>query len=53
VAGLLAMVDDPGGNAVLRGLYTINGFQKVAANFYDDFTTVLQKAGVDPASLVK
>ena len=53
VAGLLAMVDDPGGNAVLRGLYTINGFQKVAANFYDDFTTVLQKAGIDPASLVK
>jgi phosphonate transport system substrate-binding protein len=53
VAGLLAMVDDPGGNAVLRGLYTINGFQKVAANFYDDFTAVLQKAGVDPAALVK
>ena len=38
---------------VLRGLYTINGFQQVAANFYDDFTAVLQKAGVDPASLVK
>ncbi len=53
VAGLLAMVDDPGGNAVLRGLYTINGFQKVDPNFYDAFTAVLQKAGVDPASLVK
>jgi phosphonate transport system substrate-binding protein len=53
VAGLLAMVDDPGGNAILRGLYTINGFQKVDANFYDAFTAVLQKAGVDPSSLVK
>ncbi len=53
IAGLLAMVDDPGGNAVLRGLYTINGFQKVDPNFYDAFTAVLQKAGVDPASLVK
>jgi phosphonate transport system substrate-binding protein len=53
VAGLLAMVDDPGGNAVLRGLYTINGFQQVDPNFYDAFTAVLQKAGVDPASLVQ
>ena len=53
VAGLMAMVNDPGGNAVLRGLYTINGFQQVDPNFYDAFTAVLQKAGVDPASLVK
>ncbi len=53
VAGLMAMVNDPGGNAVLRGLYTINGFQKVDPNFYDAFTAVLQKAGVDPASLVQ
>ena len=53
VAGLLAMVDDPGGNAVLRGLYTINGFQKIDATFYDAFAAVLKKAGVDPASLVK
>ncbi|HEY4721163.1 MAG TPA: PhnD/SsuA/transferrin family substrate-binding protein, partial [Anaerolineae bacterium] len=53
VAGLLAMVKDPGGNATLAGLYTINGFQKVDANFYDAFTAVLTKAGVDPASMVK
>lgn len=53
VAGLLKMAEDPGGNAVLRGLYTVNGFQKVDANFYDDFTAVLKKAGVDPSSLVK
>ncbi len=51
--GLLAMSQDPGGNAVLRGLYTIDGFQKIDATFYDDFAKVLQKAGVDPASLVK
>ena len=51
--GLVAMAADPGGNAVLRGLYTINGFQKIDAKFYDDFAAVLQKAGVDPASLVK
>jgi len=51
--GLLAMSKDPGGNAVLRGLYTIDGFQKIDATFYDDFAAVLKKAGVDPATLVK
>jgi len=51
--GLLAMAEDKGGNAVLRGLYTINGFEKVDENFYNDFADVLKKAGVDPASLVK
>lgn len=51
--GLLAMAKDPGGNAVLRGLYTINDFQKIDATFYQDFLGVLQKAGVDPAELVK
>lgn len=51
--GLLAMAADPGGNAILRLLYTIDGFQKVDAKFYDDFAAVLKKAGVDPATLVK
>jgi len=51
--GLVAMANDPGGNAVLRGLYTINGFQKIDATFYDAFAAVLKKAGVDPATLVK
>ncbi len=51
--GLMAMAADAGGNAVLRGLYTINGFQKIDATFYDDFAAVLKKAGVDPATLVK
>jgi len=47
------MAADPGGNAVLRGLYTINGFQKIDETFYNDFAAVLLKAGVDPATLVK
>ena len=50
---LLSMAKDPGGNAVLRGLYTINDFQAIEPTFYDSFREVLQKAGVDPASLVK
>jgi phosphonate transport system substrate-binding protein len=52
-AGLLKMVADPGGNAVLRNLYSVNGFQEVEPNFYDDFAAVLKAAGVDPAELVK
>lgn len=51
--GLVAMAKDPGGNAVLASLYTINGFKVVDANYYNDFENVLKKAGVDPASLVK
>jgi phosphonate transport system substrate-binding protein len=51
--GLLAMAADPGGAATLKALYTINGFQKIDSTFYNDFAAVLQKAGVDPASLVK
>ncbi len=52
---LLAMSTDPGGKAVLAGLYTINAFQKIDATFtsYTDFAAVLKKAGVDPASLIK
>jgi len=53
--GLLAMSNDPGGKAVLAKLYAVNAFQKIDASFtdYSDFAAVLQKAGVDPASLVK
>ncbi len=51
--GLLAMAADPGGNQILRLLYTIDGFQKIDANFYKAFADVLKKAGVDPAALVK
>lgn len=53
VEGLLAMSKDPGGAAVLKSLYSINGFIKIDAAFYDEFAGILEKAGVDPASLVK
>jgi phosphonate transport system substrate-binding protein len=52
---LLAMAADPGGKAVLAKLYTINAFQKIDSTFtmYADFLKVLQKAGVDPTTLIK
>jgi phosphonate transport system substrate-binding protein len=52
---LMAMAADPGGKAVLGKLYSINAFQKIDSTFtlYSDFLAVLQKAGVDPASLIK
>ena len=52
---LLAMSNDPGGKAVLTKLYNVNAFQKIDLTFtmYADFLKVLQKAGVDPASLIK
>jgi phosphonate transport system substrate-binding protein len=52
---LLAMANDPGGKAVLTKLYTINAFQKIEASFtmYSDFLALLQKAGVDPATMIK
>jgi phosphonate transport system substrate-binding protein len=53
VAGLLAMSKDPGGAAVLKSLYSINGFIQIDPTFYGDFAGILKKAGVDPASLVK
>lgn len=53
VKGLLAMAKDPGGAAVLKSLYSINGFQEIDATFYNEFADVLKKAGVDPAELVK
>jgi len=51
--GLLTMTEDPGGKAVLKSLYSINGFQEIDATFYDEFAGVLKSAGVDPAELVK
>lgn len=52
-AGLLFMVQDKGGNAVLRNLYSVNGFLEVEPTFYDEFAAVMKAAGVDPAELVK
>jgi phosphonate transport system substrate-binding protein len=51
--GLLAMAADPGGAQKLKALYNIAGYQQIDATFYDDFAAMLQKAGVDPSTLVK
>jgi len=53
VEGMMAMANDPGGKAVLKSLYNYDAFQEVDPTFYNDFLAVLQKAGVDPSSLVK
>jgi phosphonate transport system substrate-binding protein len=53
VEGMMAMANDPGGKAVLKSLYNYDAFQEVDPTFYNDFLAVLEKAGVDPASLVK
>lgn len=53
IEGLLAMAADPGGKVVLKSLYNYDSLVKVEANYYNDFQAVLQKAGVDPATLVK
>ena len=51
--GMLAMAADPGGKAVLKSLYNYDSLSKVEPNTYDAFLAVLEKAGIDPASLVK
>lgn len=51
--GMLAMAADPGGKAVLKSLYNYDSLTAVQPNEYDTFLAVLEKAGVDPASLVK
>ncbi|HZQ07913.1 MAG TPA: phosphate/phosphite/phosphonate ABC transporter substrate-binding protein [Anaerolineae bacterium] len=53
VNGLLFISNDPGGKAMLRSLYSYLGLEKVDPNFYDSFEALLQKAGVNPAELVK
>ena len=52
-AGLLAMMQDPGGKAVVRSVYGYDAFGAVSATFYDEFRDLMVKAGVDPASYVK
>lgn len=50
---LVTLASTADGQKMISGLYSINGFQKIDATFYDAFAAVLKKAGVDPASLVK
>jgi phosphonate transport system substrate-binding protein len=53
VNALMFMSNDPGGKAFLAKLYSYVGFEKYTAGFYDPFLALLQKAGVDPTTLVK
>jgi len=53
IDGLVFMAKDPGGNAVLKSIYTINDFQKIDSSFYKPFAEILKKAGVDPATYYK
>jgi len=53
VEGVLAMTKDPGGKAILKSLYNYDSLVQVEPNTYDEFLGVLQKAGIDPATLVK
>jgi len=53
VEGMLFMANDPGGKIVLKSLYNYDSLQKIEPTFYNDFLAVLQKAGVNPVTLVK
>ncbi|MCL4499182.1 MAG: phosphate/phosphite/phosphonate ABC transporter substrate-binding protein, partial [Chloroflexi bacterium] len=53
VNGLLSMMADPGGNAIVYKAYQYNALQKVDPTYYDAFEALLKKAGVDAATLVK
>jgi phosphonate transport system substrate-binding protein len=52
IEGMLAMVADPGGKAVLKSLYNYDSLVQVKPNEYDAFLAVLTKAGIDPATLL-
>jgi phosphonate transport system substrate-binding protein len=53
VNGLLFIAGDAGGKAMLRNLYSYRGLAKIEPTFYDDFRALMEKAGVDPAEMVK
>jgi len=50
----MAMMKDPGGNAVVKSIYNYDAFEAADYNkYYAPFSDLLKKAGVDVASLVK
>jgi len=54
VDALLAMMQDPGGKAVVYSIYAYDGFEKADYNkYYAPFEELLKKAGVDVSKLVK
>jgi len=51
---LMAMMAEPGGNAVVKSIYSYDNFEKTDYNtYYAPFADTLKKAGVDVATLVK
>ncbi len=51
---LMAMMAEPGGNAVVKSIYNYDNFEKTDYNtYYAPFADTLKKAGVDVATLVK
>ena len=51
---LLAMMAEPGGNAVVKSIYSYDAFEKADYNtYYAPFSDMLKKAGIDVATLVK
>ncbi len=54
VEGLMAMMADPGGNAVVKGIYAYDAFEKSDyAKYYAPFNETLKKAGINVADLVR
>ena len=54
VEALMAMMADPGGNAVVKGIYNYDAFEKADyAKYYGPFNETLKKAGINVADLVK
>ncbi len=54
VEALLAMMADPTQNAVVKGIYNYDAFEKADyAKYYGPFNETLKKAGIDVASLVR
>jgi phosphonate transport system substrate-binding protein len=54
VEALLVMMADPTQNAVIKGIYNYDAFEKADyAKYYGPFNDTLKKAGIDVSSLVK
>ena len=54
VEALMAMMADPGGNAVVKGIYNYDAFEKADyAKYYGPFNETLKKAGINVADLVR
>jgi phosphonate transport system substrate-binding protein len=54
VDALMAMMADPGGNAVVKSIYNYDGFEAAGFDkYYAPFQELLKKAGIDVSTLVK